>query len=1144
MKCFLTVSKIPLPSKALLFMNLTAVLMLSLTLNVAANGFGQDRISLRLKKTEIGGILRTIEKQTNYRFLYNDNLEEIREKVTINVKEASLGEVLGLLLDNTRLQYQLMNDNLVVIKEDPDASTRLPDVVITGKVTGEGGAPLSGASVVIKGTNTGTSTNNEGNFSITAPDANVTLVISSVGYDAQEIALGGRTEISVALVTSTKVMDQVVVIGYGTASKRDLTGSIVKISGKEIADKPNTNPVASLQSKVAGLYVVNNGTPGKEPDIRIRGTQSIGQVKPLYIVDGIFQDNIDYINPNDIESIEVMKDPSSLAIFGIRGGTGVIAITTKRAKAGQTTISYNGTYGFKDLVDKLKMASASQFDELFEEENNNNNVPTPDYSSIKGTNNTDWIDAVTRKANFQSHNISMSGTSDKNKFNFGLGYIEDEGIVIREKLKKYLLAFSDEYKINSAIKVGMNLNASRQENPYDATWVLDAARKVMPHISPGTKTFRVRDLYRSVYDSIDIPVYSGLFLQGSGVVNPVLEVENTWDKTISRENRYVGSFFADVTFLKDFNVRATWYADVSEVNKRKYNPMYYAYNPSTNEPYLYTAQNFGSATTSVEQNIDNYKKLQQDYILTYKKRFGDHSLTAMGGFTTFFYREEKNYTKSTAGGPVTALHIPNDEDKWYVTNNFGKVLEGDASGSAGEYTTASVLGRFLYNYRGKYFLNASIRDDASSRIPEKNRHQQFWAVGAAWELGKEEFMQGLDFINFLKLKGSVGLLGNQSTYGFAGYYPFYPGIRTGTSEVAVFGSTAYLAATPAYLKNPDLKWETINSFDLGVELAAFNNRLHFEYTYYNKVTKDMMSYINLSSLGLFDILVNGGEVKNWGHEFSAGWNQQLGDITLTLNGNITFMNNKVVSLAKELPNGIIIDARANNATAEARTMPGEPIGSFFGYVVEGLYQTDLDRLVSPFAGALGSYLNGDFKFKDVNGDGIISAADRTIIGNPSPDFIYGGSVGVAYKKLNLSVDFGGVYGNEVFRIWGALESPFQRVNYPALKTARWHGAGTSNWEPIISQGHRFNYNGSTYNIEDGSFFRIRNVQLGYDLTSKFMSKARIKGLRVFVNVQNLKTWKENNGYTAEFGGTATAFGFDEAGGAIPRVTTFGLNLNF
>jgi TonB-linked SusC/RagA family outer membrane protein len=831
-----------------------------------------------------------------------------------------------------------------------------------------------------------------------------------------------------------------------------------------------------------------------------------------------------------------------LAIFGVRGGTGVIAITTKRAKAGQTNINYNGIYGIKNLVDKIEMASASQFDELFDEENANNGIPTPDYSAVKNKNNTDWIDAVTRKGKFQTHNISMSGTSDKNKFNFGLGYISDEGIVIREKLKKYLISFSDEYKINSAIKVGINFNASRQENPYDATWVLDAARKVMPHISPDPTTMRVRDLYGTIYDSINVPVYSGLVtaLQSSGVINPVLQVENEWDKTISRENRYVGSFFTDVSFLKNFNVRATWYADVSDVNRRKYNPMYYAYNPIDGAPYLYT-----NNATSVEQNDDKYRKFQQDYILTYRKKFGDHSVTATGGFTTFYYNAVRNYAKSTGGG-VVALPIPNDPDKWYISNNFGRVLEGDASGSATEYTTVSLLGRFLYNYRGKYFLNASIRDDASSRIPEKNRHQQFWAVGAAWEISRESFMESVGFIDFLKLKASTGVLGNQSTYhpSLATLdYPFYPGIITGSE--ANFGTIGYVAALPAYQKNPDLKWETVNSYEIGLEMNALNNRLHFEYNFYDKRTKDMMTYIGLGSLGYDDIIKNGGEVRNWGHEVSASWNQKLtNDLTLTVNGNITFMDNKVISVAEDLPGGRIIDARANNGSAEARTFPGYPIGSFFGYVVEGLYQTDLDRLVSPFAGSVGTYLNGDFKFRDVNGDGVISDLDRTVIGNPSPDFIYGGSVNLQYKRFNLSVDIGGVYGNEVFRVWGALESPFQRVNYPALKYDRWHGAGTSNWEPIISQQRRFNYNGSTYNIEDGSYIRIRNLQLGYDVASRILTKARIKSLRLFVNVQNLKTWKNNNGYTAEFGGRATAFGFDEAGGAIPRVTTFGLNLNF
>ncbi|MGZ8518084.1 MAG: SusC/RagA family TonB-linked outer membrane protein, partial [Chitinophagaceae bacterium] len=581
-------------------MKLTAFLTLFFTLNVSANGFGQDKISLRVKKTAIEGVLRSIEQQTNYRFLYNNNLDDIREKVTLNVKDAEIGDVLALLLEKTRLLYQVMDNNLIVIKEDPNVPV---DVVVRGKVTGEGGIPLAGASILEKGTTTGTTTNNDGNFSINVSNANATLVISSVGYEEQEIALNGRTDVSVALVTSTKLIDQVVVIGYGTASRRDLTGSIVKISGKEVADKPNTNPIASLQGKVAGLSVVNNGTPGARPDIRIRGTVSIGQVNPLYVVDGIFNDNIDYINPNDIESIEILKDPSSLAIFGVKGATGVIAITTKKARAGQTVVNFNTSYGFKKLVDKIKMANAEEFALLFAEERANDiTAPTTqpyDYTGL--TANTDWIDAVTRTGNFSNSNLSVSASTEKNRFNFGLGYISDEGIVRREKLERLLISLSDEFKVSKTIKLGLNLNASRQKNPYDATWVLDAARKVIPQVSSGTQRFLVKNPYGT--DSVEMDLYSGLDvgLQSSGVINPLIQLENEYDKTKSVEYRTVGSAFAEIVFLKNFTFRSTLYADISTVNRRQYVPLYYAYNPKNNTPYLY------SQTTRVQEDDNTYR---------------------------------------------------------------------------------------------------------------------------------------------------------------------------------------------------------------------------------------------------------------------------------------------------------------------------------------------------------------------------------------------------------------------------------------------------------------------------------------------------------------------------------------------------------
>ena len=1120
-------------------MKLTCAFILILSLHVSAGTYSQDRITLKLQAADIKKALNTIERKTNYRFLYNEALVARKPKINLDVTNQEVTTVLDQIFQGSGIAYKVMQNRLVVLKAAADI-TEVQEIRVSGRVTGAGGQPLQGVSVSIKGTQTGTTTDSEGNFSLVVPEENsAVLVFSYVGYATQEISVSGRSSINVTMQSSTVSMNEVVVIGYGTATKRDLTGSIVKIAGKEVADKPNTNPVASLQSKVPGLYIVNSGTPGQEPDIRIRGTVSIGQVHPLYVVDGILQDNINYINPNDIESIEILKDPSSLAIFGVRGATGVIAITTKRAAAGRTVINLNTSYGFKKLVDKIKMASASEFSTLFAEENANNNVTTPDYSAL--TANTDWIDAVTRTGKFTNTSLSLSTSTERNKFMLGLGYIQDQGIIRHEQLKKMLLSFSDEVRLNKALKLGINFNASRQRNPYDAGGILDQARKVMPQITAGTKPFKVKNPYGS--DSVMMDLYSGLnvALQSAGVVNPVLEIENAWNKTLSYENRYVGSLFAEVSFLTNFNFRSTWYADISNLDYRKYNPLYYAYNPMDNKPYLY------STRTSVYQSTQDWKKYQQDYILTYKKGFGGHNLTATGGFTTYYFGTFQQFGTSSQGTGASDLPIPNNRNLWYLNNGFGYVNQGAASSYQSEFTTVSYLARALYNYRNKYYINASFRDDASSRIPKKNRHQQFWALGAAWEISREDFMQDMDKINFLKLKASTGVLGNQSTYSTDPNarldYPSYPGLRTGT--VVAFGNNLVTGALPAYRVNPDLRWETVNASEVGLELNAFNSRLHFEFNYYTKVTKDMMTYVSLGSLGLDDQLTNGGKIKNWGEEFLATWTQSVNaDLSFNLSGNLTLMKNKVLSVATDLPGGIIINARANNATAEARTKPGSPIGSFFGYVIEGIYQSNADILKSPPASSLGSYRPGDFKFKDVNGDGVIDANDRTVIGNPAPDFMYGGSIGLNYKRFSLSADFGGVYGNEVFRIWGSLESPFQRVNYPALKVERWHGPGTSNWEPIISQADRFNYNGSTYNIEDGSYFRIRNLQVGYDFAPDMLSKASIRSLRVFANAQNLKTWKRTNGYTAEYGGSATGSGFDEGGGAIPRVITFGLNVTF
>ncbi|MEP6750774.1 MAG: SusC/RagA family TonB-linked outer membrane protein, partial [Bacteroidota bacterium] len=1043
---------------------------------------------------------------------------------------------------------KILENNLVVIT---GKDMEVTETKVSGKITSATGEVLQGVTVKVKGSSLGAQTDVNGNFSLTVPD-NAVLVISYVGYIDQEIAVRGRTSISISLVASTIKLDEVVVIGYGTANRRDLTGSIAKIAGKEVADKPNTNPVASLQGKVAGLSVVNNGTPGVAPDIRIRGTVSIGQVHPLYVVDGILQDNIDYINPNDIESMEILKDPSSLAIFGVRGATGAIVITTKRARAGALIVNFNTTFGVKKLVDKIKLANASQFNMLFKEENDNNNIPDtarPNYSALTG--NTDWIDAVTRAGQYSASNLSVSSSTEKNKFNMGLGYTNDEGLILHEKLDRMLLSFSDELKVSSHIKVGINLNLTHQNDPYTYNGannsILNQARQVMPQISTGTRTYKVVNPYTG--DSMNTSMYSGLAtgLQNSGVVNPLLQLQNTWNKDPHTEDRIVGSVYTEITFLKNFTFRSSYYMDQSTTDERIYNPLYYAYDPISNKPVLY------NTTTSVTQTNNSYKKFQQDQLLTFKKSFGNHNLSILGGFTTYYsgyFGRTGSATQRTTPG---AIPIPNDKRFWYVTSGYEDPANTLARSGQTIATTVSELGRAMYNYKNEFFLNASVRNDASSKLLPANQNQVFWAVGGAWDVTKEQFMSNVHAINYLKIKGSVGVLGNQSALGSDGNqlaYPAYPLVTTGSS--ANFGTNVYAAPQLAYEANPNLKWETVASQEVGFELNALKDRLHFEANYFNKKTKDLIVFINRPS-PLRPILENSGSIRNWGEEFTASWTQSLSkDFSINFGGNITFLQNKILSLANDFPllpayqggSPYISNSSQNNASAESRSAVGHPIGAYYGYKVDGLYQSNLDILKSASASSLGSYRPGDFKFHDTNGDGKIAADDRTFIGNPTPKFTYGGYVNLNYKSFGLSVDVGGVYGNQIFRVWGSLESPFQRVNYPEFKLNRWHGAGTSNWEPIISQADRFNYNGSTYNLEDGSYVRIRNIQLSYAFAQSLLSKVKIKAARFFINVQNPKTWKHNEGYSPEHGGNATYFGYDYGDGAIPMVSTAGVNVTF
>lgn len=1124
--------------KTLLVMKLAIFLVLFTALQVKASPTAGQGINLSVKNAEIKKVLKSIEREGDYRFLFNSDLKDIRKKVDFTASNASVTEALASLFTGTNLTYKVLGNNLVVVlSTNPEENQ---EIKVTGRVTGENGEALSGASVQVRGGG-GTSTDNNGNYTITV-DNNATLIFSNIGYESQEVRVNGRSVIDVRLVLSVRKSDEVVVIGYGTASRRDLTGSVAKVRGDVLAAQPNTNPLASLQSKVSGLTIINTAIPGSAPDVRIRGTVSIGSTRPVYIIDGIFSDNMDFVNPSEIESVEILKDPSSLAVFGIKGAAGAILVTTKKARAGQININFNTTYGSKKLVDKIKLANGQEFRDLVTFEANNrvaddpsnnsllnfvNNVGGPGLSAYTG--NTDWIDAVTRRANFTTNNLSLDGATDRNRFHMGLGYSYDEGLVKHVRYERMNINLNDEFKVNKVWKLGFGIIGSKEKLPYGSD-ALENARRALPIISSTPMSLYQKNPYG--VDSGYYNTYSNTPIIQNSETNPLATLENNWDKKIDDRYRIMGNVFVDVNITKDLNLRSTWYGNLSWRNNTEYTPLYNLYDPTRPAGSQIIAKN---SLTAVRQDLINTREFQQDYIATYKKKIGDHSITATGGFTTFYHYWEQisaTVSQSTVGVSV----IPNDKRFWNLNNGFGDKKSVIDVNPPNEYVTVSGLARVLYNYKNKYYLNGSFRRDGSSQINQvySKKFQNFWAVGGAWELTKEKFMENVKQVNFLKLKASTGLLGNFTAAGKD--YPAYPGISTNAS--AVFGTNYIPVYVANYAYDPNLHWETVNSSEVGIEADGLNNRLHFEATYYYKKTKDLI--VILTPSGQLPTLTNNGSLENRGLEFAANWNQRINkDWSFSIGGNLTTLKNKVLYLPFERKQ------TSSEQTPNALTT-GYPLGYFYGYVVEGVYQSYTDILNSPIATVNGGNAKpGDLKYKDLNNDDIIDDKDRTVIGNPTPDFTYGITATAKYKNFDLAVDLAGVYGNEIYRVWGTSEQKNSVYNYPQNYTQGWTTAGSSNWVPIVNQTHLINRAPSTYGIEDGSYFRIRNIMIGYSL-NKLPSATHIKNLRITAGVQNLKTWKRNEGYSPEFAGDATGFGMDfgGAGSALPRVFTVGLNVNF
>lgn len=975
---------------------------------------------------------------------------------------------------------------------------------VTGTVTDSTNEPLIGASVVIQGTSNGTITDIDGKYSITASPDNV-LEFSYVGMVKQDVKVGSQHVINVQLKEDSQMLAETVVIGYGSAKKRDLTGSITNIKGAEIANKPSTNPLSSLQGKVAGVQIINSGQAGSDPEIRVRGTNSINGYKPLYIVDGLFNDNINFLNPEDIESMEVLKDPSSLAIFGVRGANGVIIITTKKAKEGQTLVNINTSFGWKHVVDRIKMVNASQFKELYSEQLVNEKNPAFDFSVWNA--DTDWQDEVLQNGFITNNNISVTGASEKHSFYLGMGYSYEQGNIKHEKFSKITLNVSNEYKITDKIKVGFQFNGARML-PADSKSVLNAVR-----------TTPIAPVFNEEYQ-----LYAALpEFQKAQMMNPMVDVDLKANTTRAENYRASGNIYGEVDFLEHFNFRAVFSMDYGSNNGRTYQPIIKVYDNTVKG----NVATLGTGKTEVSQFKENETKVQSDYVLTYTNSFGDHNLTATAGFTTYYNSLSR---LDAARGQGIGLVIPDNPDKWFVS--IGDLATATNGSTQWERTTVSFLGRVIYNYKGKYLFNGSFRRDGSSAFSYTgNQWQNFYSAGAGWLMTEEEFMKDISWLDMLKLKGSWGTLGNQN---LDTAYPAEPLLENAFG--AVFGnpSTIYPGYQLAYLPNANLRWEKVEAWEAGFESNMFRNRLHVEGVYYKKNTKDLLAKVPGLS-GTIPGIGNLGQIENKGVELSATWRDQIGDWGYNVGVNLTTIKNKVKSLVQD---GYSIIA---GDKSQSYTMAGYPIGFFYGYKVDGVYQSQADIDASP-KNTLATVTPGDLKFADVNGDGEITPADRTLIGDPTPDVTYGISLGVSYKGWELGIDMMGQGGNQIYRTWDNYN--WAQFNYMEQRLDRWHGEGTSNTQPVLNTGHAINFENSEYYVEDGSFFRIRNLQLGYTFDKALISKIGLKALKAYFNIQNLKTWKHNTGYTPEFGGSAIAFGVDNGSYPVPAIYTFGLNITF
>ena len=978
------------------------------------------------------------------------------------------------------------------------------NVIIKGVVTDDAGLPIPSVNIVIKGTTNGVQTDANGNYSTSAP-ANGILVFTYLGFITQEVAIFNRTTINVTLTSSRNDLQQVVIVGYGTQRKIDVTGSVATIRGEDISKQSSINPISALQGKVAGVNIVNSGAPGSSPQITIRGTGTIyGNTGVLYVVDGVWHDEVSFLNPNDIESLSILKDASSQSIYGIRAANGVVLISTKKGKSGQPSINYNGSVGYRAVTNQIEMANATEYATIINELSASNGAPALFANPSSYGIGTNWYNQVFRNAIQTNHQLSVNGGTEKTSYNFSLGYTKEDGIVKTQDYQRYTAKLSNDFQLFKPLKIGYSVagTASSSNDINGGIFrQLYAAGPVVPvYYADGT--------YGDAND---------FSLGGGNNFNPQVTLDFFNQK--SKNYRLTGNVFAELTFAKNFTFKTSAGGDFGQAEFRNYSPVYKATQGQQNN------------VSKLSINRGENRNWILENTLTYKNTFGDHNLTVLAGQTA--QRRKSFFINSTA------LNVPySSEGDLYLA--LGTAADRTVGDGGSLQTYSSYFGRVNYSFQNKYMLNATLRGDAASQFfGGGDLWGYFPSVGAGWVVTNENFMKDQKVLNSLKIKASWGKVGNAGV-------PVNPTtllINQGPGFIAVFNGVAYTGANVNSLVPSFLQWERTVGTDIGFEASLLDNKLSIEAGYYNKKTEQAIFAIPiLSSIGTGSgtIIGNQADFQNRGFEVLANWKDQTKNgVSYSVSANIGVNNNKILSVVTGENPIYSGGAGIANGALATRTVQGGAIGAFYGYKVAGIFQTAAEVTGSAQTGAK----PGDFKYVDQNGDNLIDGKDRVTLGNPNPKYSYGINTNLGYKNFDLTLDIQGVGGVDIYN--ANIAYRFGNENYSKdFYDNRWHGAGSSTAYPSANVGSTANSAPNSFFVESGAYIRLRNVQLGYTLPSMLSQKWKMQRLKVFIDAQNPVTLFGYKGFTPEVGGSPTNAGIDASVYPLSATYRLGVNVTF